>query len=180
FVAPFVVAATGCLSAPLTPDIKGMDTFAGVTLFTNRFPKEGFDFTGQRVAVVGTGSSGVQSIPVVAEQASQLYVFQRSAAYTRPANNRPLRPGELAELKQNYPAMRAAQLATRAGVLRFGALALDAAPPAIKILETPIEDRLKVVDELGWSAPTAWADVMVDIEANRAATQLYGELILRQ
>src|SRR5207248_634475 len=93
-VARFVVAATGCLSAPLTPDITGLDSFRGVTLYTNRFPKEGFDFSGKRVAVVGTGSSGVQSIPVVAEQAAHLHVFQRSAAYSRPANNRPLRPGE--------------------------------------------------------------------------------------
>ena len=100
--ADIVVAATGCLSAPLEPAIEGVDSFAGVTLYTNRFPREGFDFGGQRVGVVGTGSSAVQSIPVIAEQAAHLTVFQRSAAYTRPANNRPLPPGELDAHKADY------------------------------------------------------------------------------
>jgi cation diffusion facilitator CzcD-associated flavoprotein CzcO len=179
FEAPFVVAATGCLSAPLTPNIPGLESFQGVTLYSNRFPKDGFDFTGKRVAIVGTGSSGVQSIPVVAEQAGHLHVFQRSAAYTRPANNRALRPGELEELKADYATIRKKQLESRAGVIRFGALSLDAAPPPVKILETPMEERLRVLEELGWTAPMAWEDVMVNLEANQAATELYGELIKR-
>src|SRR4051812_42347254 len=101
--AQFVVAATGCLSVPLEPDIPGLHSFEGVSLYTNRFPKEGFDFTGKRVAVIGTGSSGVQSIPVIAKQAGSLHVFQRSAAYTTPAGSRPLSAGELEGLKANYP-----------------------------------------------------------------------------
>src|SRR5688572_5141501 len=68
FVAQFVVAATGCLSAPLIPSIEGIDSFEGVSLYTSMFPKDGFDFTGKRVAVIGTGSSGVQTIPEVAAQ----------------------------------------------------------------------------------------------------------------
>jgi len=178
--AQYVVAATGCLSAPLTPEIKGMDSFKGITLFTNQFPKEGFDFTGLRTAVIGTGSSGVQSIPVVASQAKHTYVFQRSAAYTRPANNRPLNPGEMAEAKANYEKIRAEQRATAAGVLRFGALPFVQAPPTQRILETPMEERLKKIDELGWGAPQAWADIMSSIEANRAGTQLYGEILKRE
>ena len=67
FAAPFVVAASGILSVPLEPDIPGMDTFAGASLYTSRWPKEGFDLTGKRVGVVGTGSTGVQLIPVVAQ-----------------------------------------------------------------------------------------------------------------
>ena len=67
--APFVVAATGILSAPLEPDIPGMATFAGTSLFTSRWPKEGFDLAGKRVGVIGTGSTGVQLIPVVAREA---------------------------------------------------------------------------------------------------------------
>src|SRR6476620_107441 len=70
----FVIAATGCLSAPIEPAIEGLHDFAGDTMFTNRFPKDGYDFAGQRVAVVGTGSSGVQAIPVIAEQAGHLHV----------------------------------------------------------------------------------------------------------
>ena len=101
-VANFVVAATGCLSAPIEPVIPGLHTFSGDSLYTNRFPKEGYNFAGNRVAVIGTGSSGVQSIPVIAEQAAELFVLQRSAAYTLPSPNRPLGPNELAELKAEY------------------------------------------------------------------------------
>src|SRR5258707_1244851 len=75
YIAPFVIAATGILSAPLEPDIPGMDSFTGTSLFTSRWPKEGFDLTGKRVGVIGTGSTGVQLIPVVAREALQLDVF---------------------------------------------------------------------------------------------------------
>jgi cation diffusion facilitator CzcD-associated flavoprotein CzcO len=153
FRARVVVAATGCLTVPLRPDIKGLESFAGVSLYTSRFPKEGFDFSGHLVAVVGTGSSAVQAMPIIAGQASSLHVFQRSAAYTRPANNRLLEPGELDAVKADYEGLRARQRAAFGGVLRFGAVAIDATPPTRRILETPIQERLKVLDELGWSAP---------------------------
>ena len=83
----YYVMATGCLSLPKEPDVKGVERFTGQTYFTNRWPHEGVDFTGMRVAVIGTGSSGIQSIPLIAEQASQLTVFQRTANYAAPANN---------------------------------------------------------------------------------------------
>ena len=86
--APFVVAASGILSAPLEPDIPGMDTFAGTSLFTSRWPREHVDLTGKRVGVIGTGSTGVQLIPVVAKDAEQLTVFQRSPG---PHGYRPFR-----------------------------------------------------------------------------------------
>jgi cation diffusion facilitator CzcD-associated flavoprotein CzcO len=176
----YVVAATGCLSAPLEPDIPGIRTFAGTTLYTNRFPREGYSFTGKRVAVVGTGSSGVQCIPVIAEDALELTVFQRSAAYTRPANCRPLEPGELEELKANYDDIRSRQRASFAGLISFGAVSLEGmVPPQQKILETPVSERLAKLDAMGWDALSAWADVAVDINANRAATDLYAELIRR-
>jgi len=174
-----VVAATGCLTVPLEPDIKGLHSFEGISLYTSRYPRQGFDFTGQHVAVVGTGSSAVQAMPLIAAQADRLHVFQRSAAYTRPANNRSLAPGELDEVRADYATLRARQRAAFGGVLRFGAVSFDAEPPARNILETPIEQRLQIVDELGWGAPMAWADVMLDLEANRAATELYAELIRR-
>src|ERR1700756_1914644 len=84
FIASFVVAASGILSVPLEPDIPGMASFAGTSLFTSRWPKEDVDLAGRRVGVIGTGSTGVQLIPVVAREAEQLYVFQRSPAYTLP------------------------------------------------------------------------------------------------
>ena len=179
FVSRFVIAATGCLSAPLTPSIEGIDTFAGLSLFTSRFPKEGFDFTGKRVAVIGTGSSGVQTVPVVAEQADHLYVFQRSAAFTRPANNRPIAPDEMQAIKADYPELRRKQLEAFAGTLRFGAVTIAPVDEAEKILDAPTEARMSKIDELGWGAPWAWSDVMLDMEANQAGVELYGELIRR-
>jgi cation diffusion facilitator CzcD-associated flavoprotein CzcO len=177
----FVVTAVGCLSAPLEPAIEGRESFAGVALYTNRFPKEGFDFTGKRVGLIGTGSSGVQATPVIAAQAKHLAIFQRSAAYTMPAGNRPWRPGEFEALREDYDAIRAAQIASPVGAVRFGAVAIGGAGPTQKILETPMAERMARLDREGWLAASgfAWADVMTDIEANRAATELYAEMIRR-
>jgi len=83
------VMATGCLSVPKDPDIKGTDRFGGDVYVTGRWPHEGVDFTGKRVAVIGTGSSGIQSIPIIAEQAKELVVFQRTPNFSMPAHNGP-------------------------------------------------------------------------------------------
>ncbi|HEX2401533.1 MAG TPA: NAD(P)/FAD-dependent oxidoreductase, partial [Mycobacterium sp.] len=74
----FVVMATGCLSMPKQAEIDGLERFAGEVYFTSRWPRERVDFTGKRVAVIGTGSSGVQSIPVIAQEALHVVVFQRT------------------------------------------------------------------------------------------------------
>src|ERR1700731_101057 len=100
--APFVVAATGILSAPLEPDIPGMANFAGTSLFTSRWPKDGVDLVGRRVGVIGTGSTGGHLISVGGRGAVQLHVFQRSPAYTLPWQVRRFEPGELDELKAPY------------------------------------------------------------------------------
>lgn len=105
--ARFCIMATGCLSAVNYPEIEGLEDFAGETYHTAHWPEAGVDFAGKRVAVIGTGSSGVQSIPVIAEQAGHLHVFQRTANYVMPAHNRPMAPDEVAEIKANYPALRA-------------------------------------------------------------------------
>jgi cation diffusion facilitator CzcD-associated flavoprotein CzcO len=106
-VASFVVMATGCLSSASTPDIAGLDTFAGATYHTGQWPHEGVDFTGKRVGVIGTGSSGIQAIPVIAEEAAELVVFQRTPAFTVPARNRPLDPDEVKAVKADYRGLRA-------------------------------------------------------------------------
>src|SRR6202012_2710861 len=85
---PLVVAATGILSASLQPDIPGMASFTGTSLFTSGWPKDGVELAGRRIGVIGTGSTGVQLIPEVAREAEQLYVFQRSPAYTLPWRGR--------------------------------------------------------------------------------------------
>lgn len=104
----YLVLAVGNLSSANTPDIPGKDDFAGLTLHTGLWPKEGVDLNGKRVGVIGTGSSGVQAIPVIAEQAEQLIVFQRTPQYTIPARNGPLDPAEAADVKARYHEVRAA------------------------------------------------------------------------
>jgi cyclohexanone monooxygenase len=86
--APFLVAATGCLSVPNTPHFDGLDRFQGEIHHTASWPAEGVDLTERRVAVIGTGSSGIQAIPVIAESASELTVFQRTANFSLPAGQR--------------------------------------------------------------------------------------------
>jgi cyclohexanone monooxygenase len=109
-VARFVVAATGCLSSTNTPDFSGIDDYAGRLLHTGRWPHEPVSFRGERVAVIGTGSSGIQSIPVIAAEADHLTVFQRTPNYSVPAHNRQLDPDEVAEIKADYDRFRAANL----------------------------------------------------------------------
>jgi cyclohexanone monooxygenase len=104
--AQFFILAVGCLSASKTPEIPGLERYEGKWYHTGHWPHEGVDFTGQRVGVIGTGSSGIQSIPLIAEQADQLTVFQRTPNFSLPAKNAPLDPEYVRELKANYPAHR--------------------------------------------------------------------------
>ena len=104
--AQFCVMATGCLSSPNLPKFEGMESFRGATYHTARWPHEGVHFDGQRVAVIGTGSSGVQSIPVIAKEAAQLFIFQRTPVYTVPAHNQPLDPDYVARVKAEYRSFR--------------------------------------------------------------------------
>ncbi len=139
--ARYVVMATGCLSAAKVPDIPGTEKFQGESYYTHHWPHEGVDFTGLRVGLIGTGSSGVQSIPVIAAQAADLTVFQRTPAYSLPARNRPLHPGELEGVQARYAEWRAAQRESGFGV----------ATP------TPTKSALEVSDEeLNETLETAW------------------------
>jgi cyclohexanone monooxygenase len=104
--AKYVVLATGCLSNARMPDIKGLSDFKGKVYHTGHWPHEPVDFTGLRVGVIGTGSSGIQSVPVIAEQASQLTVFQRTANFSIPARNAALTSEEREAFRTNYPEIR--------------------------------------------------------------------------
>ena len=104
--ARFVVAATGVLSIPIFPKVPGREDFAGIAHHTGQWPAEGVDVKGKRVAVVGTGSSGVQVIPVIAEEAASVTVYQRSANWATPLGNEPIPAAEYARLKADYESLR--------------------------------------------------------------------------
>ncbi|MFF2084228.1 flavin-containing monooxygenase [Nocardia sp. NPDC058176] len=113
--ARFVVLATGPLSNANTPAIEGLDTFAGRMLHTSHWPHEGVDLTGERVGVIGTGSSGIQAIPCLAEQAQRLHVFQRTANYSVPAGNTPLTEQDRQAQKADYANRRRLSMASGGG-----------------------------------------------------------------
>src|SRR3954463_14827085 len=104
--AQFVVLATGCLSNARMPAIKGLADFRGKVYHTGHWPHEPVDFSGRRVGVIGTGSSAIQSVPVIAEQASHLTVFQRTANFSIPARNAKLTDEERQWFRTNYPEIR--------------------------------------------------------------------------
>ena len=101
-----VILATGCLSNARMPDIKGLKEFKGEVYHTGHWPHHSVDFTGKRVAVIGTGSSAIQSVPVIAEQASHLTVFQRTANFSIPARNAALTTEERESFRSRYPEIR--------------------------------------------------------------------------
>jgi cation diffusion facilitator CzcD-associated flavoprotein CzcO/acetyl esterase/lipase len=105
----YLVMATGCLSVPKDLDIDGVENFTGEVYFTSRWPHEPVDFSGKRVGVVGTGSSGIQSIPLIAAQAAELVVFQRTPCFSIPAQNGPISPDKLAQLVDNAAYRQAAR-----------------------------------------------------------------------
>ncbi len=162
FTARFYIMATGCLSMPKTPDIEGAERFAGDVYFTSRWPHEGVDFTGKRIAVIGTGSSGVQSIPLIAEQARELTVFQRTPNFSIPAHNGPVRPDKLAAL-EDLAAYRAAARNSRAGV--------PAPETVARALDASEAERQAVYDR-AWASGDlfgilgAYSDLLVSEEAN--------------
>ena len=117
--AKYVVLATGCLSNARMPDIKGLSSFKGKVYHTGHWPHEPVDFRGLRVGVIGTGSSGIQSVPVIAEQASHLTVFQRTANFSIPARNAALTPEERDSFRSNYPEFRrVAREETKNGIVQ--------------------------------------------------------------
>ena len=100
--ARFLISAVGCLSATNFPDIQGLDSFEGESFHTSRWPKDGVDFQGKRVGLIGTGSTGIQATPVIAAEADHLTVFQRTPNFTVPARHAAFAPEDQAEIKKNY------------------------------------------------------------------------------
>jgi len=166
YTARFCIMATGCLSTPNLPDIEGRDSFKGAAYHTGQWPHEGVDFSGLRVGVIGTGSSGIQSIPFFAEQASHVTVFQRTPNYAIPASNRPLTPDELANVKAHYKELRAAA--------KKGHTAIPLKPAGPSALALSDEERNLVYEDWwqtsGLLFQGTFADLLLDKNANQTAS----------
>ncbi len=163
--AQFCIMAIGCLSTAQTPRFPGLDTFKGEWYHTGNWPHAGVDFTGQRVGVIGTGASGIQSIPIIARQATHLFVFQRTPNFTIPAWNAPLDPEHERHLKANYAEHRRKNRESRAG---FVVPVSDT--PA---LEATPDERQRAYEARwargGFGFTSAFADLSTNEEANETA-----------
>jgi len=163
--ARFLIMATGCLSAGRVPDIEGIADFGGTTYHTGAWPHEGVDFTGKRVAVIGTGSSGIQSMPVIAAQAEHVYVFQRTPNFSLPSNNWKITPDYERSWKDRYAERREQARHTRSGTLyNFGNTSALAVPPE----DCEHEYDLRW-DMGGVELMQAYTDLLLTKEANDTA-----------
>ena len=171
----YCIMATGCLSVTNTPEIKGANDFSGPIYHTGKWPHEGVDFTDVSVGIIGTGSSGIQAIPVIAENAKHLTIFQRTPNYTMPAYNKPLTAEFREEARANYDQIRADQRASLAGIVGygFGFGGADLVEPTEQLKLTTEEQRKQLVNEEGFGAFRTFMDVGMDPEANEMACEMY-------
>ena len=168
--ARFLVAATGVLSVPYFPEVPGREDFRGESHHTGRWPATPVDFAGKRVAVIGTGSSGVQVIPAIAGEVASLTVYQRSANWCTPLNNRPITPDEQAQLRADFEAMCETLNTSPSGFLH----------PAHdrQTFDDPIDERLAFFETM-WNSPgfSKLTSNYTDLTVNHAANAQWCEFI---
>ncbi|MEE8303704.1 MAG: NAD(P)/FAD-dependent oxidoreductase, partial [Candidatus Tectomicrobia bacterium] len=171
--AGFCIMATGCLSSRNTPDFKGLDEFAGAAYHTGDWPHEGVDFTGKRVGIIGTGSSAIQAIPVIAEQAAHLFVFQRTPNYSIPARNAPLDSDVQQQIKADYDGLR-----QRASQAAFG---IDMQANEASAFDVMPEERQREFETRwekgGFGYLASYKDLIFNQEANDAAAEFVRDKI---
>ena len=169
----FCVMATGCLSSPNTPNFKGLSRFEGKIYHTGQWPHAQVDMTGLKVGIIGTGSSAIQSIPEIAADAEQLFVFQRTPNYTIPARNAPLDPDGVRKIKADYGAMRARAKTKPAG--------LDIPIPTRSAIETTSLERAQEYEQRwshgGVTFMASFKDLLFDEEANQTAADFVRQKI---
>jgi cation diffusion facilitator CzcD-associated flavoprotein CzcO/acetyl esterase/lipase len=171
----YYIMATGCLSSPKAPEIHGVNDFKGELYFTGHWPHEEVKFAGKRVAVIGTGSSGIQSIPLIAEQAAHLTVFQRTPNFALPAHNGPAPADRVDLLEGDRAGYREQARWSRAGVPL----------PQQTVFSwqlSPVERRKRfenawAVGDLVFILSQLWADQGVDVDGNALVAELFREKI---
>jgi cyclohexanone monooxygenase len=169
----FLVTTVGSLSLPKTPDFEGLADFEGRWVLTGAWPPEGADYAGKRVAVIGTGSSGMQSIPLIAEKAAHLTVFQRTPNYSVPAHNGPVDPTWEASVRADYPTYRRSLRQTRGGMR----MPLGTTRSALEATEAEREASF----EEAWAFGTfALQGVFKDTSSNPEANAYVAEFVRRK
>lgn len=158
---------------PKTVDIEGLDHFAGDVFFTSSWPHEGVDLTGRRVAVIGTGSSGIQSIPLIAEQAGELVVFQRTPNFSMPAHNGPPSRHRIDDIARDREAYRSAAKWSRGG------MPFEITHDTAATLP-PEEQRARF--EAAWEAGELFSvlGTFSDVLTNRDANEIVAENVRRK
>jgi cation diffusion facilitator CzcD-associated flavoprotein CzcO len=172
--ARYLISGAGNLSVPKQPEFDGIDTFSGEVYLTGKWPHDGVDVTGKKVAIIGTGSSGIQAITEIAKQATHLTVFQRTPNYATPLRNQPPDPARVRAIKARYPEMRAAARNTRGGI--------PYPEPHPSALAASPEERRRVFDEC-WAEGGfrfflgTFQDILVDKAANDTISDYVREQI---
>jgi len=167
--AQFLITAVGCLSSANIPDIAGHDSFAGHWYHTGQWPHEGVDFRGKRVGQIGTGSTGIQAAPVIAETAAHLTVFQRTANYSVPARNGPLTPEFRRYIKENTAEIRRVTQSSVNGHPWFISDRLA--------LQTPAEERQALYEAAWETGGLRFRAAFRDLVTNKAANDTAAEFI---
>ncbi|MGB1138834.1 MAG: flavin-containing monooxygenase [Luminiphilus sp.] len=172
-LARFCIMATGLISAPIEPRFEGLEGFAGEQYLTSRWPADEPNFEGKRVAVIGTGSSGIQVISEVAQRVGELFVLQRTPSYPIPLRNKPVEPGHARKMKAQYEELRRRQFNSFSG---FTLVHSDLAPPPSQsALEVSEAERLAEYENRwasgGLSPYYAFTDSLLDMESNRTLAE---------
>jgi cation diffusion facilitator CzcD-associated flavoprotein CzcO len=168
--ARFLVAATGILSVPFIPEIPGRADFRGEQHHTGQWPKKPVDFAGKRVAQIGTGSSGVQIVPAIADEVASITVYQKVADWLTPLNNRPITPEEQADLKANFESIRDTLNTSVSGFLHQITMRSG--------LEDTPEQRQEFYEQK-WNSPgfTKLSEHYYDMTTNAAVNEEFCEFI---
>ncbi|MFI7166295.1 flavin-containing monooxygenase [Rhodococcus erythropolis] len=170
----YLITAVGCLSASRIPDVAGLDHFSGEVHHTGHWPHEGVELSGKRVAMIGTGSSGIQLLPAIAAECAEVTVFQRTPNFSVPARNRRLGPDELQRIRAVYPQLRE--------MARFSGGGQVSAPPIGSALGDPAVVRAEMDRRWNEGGPGfvgAFSDLMVDEQANQVAADYVREQITK-
>jgi len=167
--AKYVVMATGCLSAQQVPQMPGLESFRGDWYHTGGWPHQGVDFTSKRVGIIGTGSSGIQAIPVIAEQANHLYVFQRTPNYSLPARNGPIDPERVRELKARYVEYRKE--------IRYSRGGSGVPAPTKSALEVSPDERQRAYEAAWARGGIGFGSTFTEMTINKEANDIAAEFV---